>query len=124
MRIKVLAAAFAAVLLSGCAIGGHGYAASNAAGAKIVSSLKQTGHGTTYAITYDRSSSGLPLASAPLLNQVAQYLQDNPAVHLEISSRAGNLGEGSSKLSQDRTNAIKAYLVAAGIAPSRLDAED
>jgi outer membrane protein OmpA-like peptidoglycan-associated protein len=130
MRIKVLAvsAAFAAVLLSGCAVGDHGDAAAakaaDVAGVQVVSSLEKTGKATTHAITYDLNSSDLPVESDPLLNRIVQHLKSNPTLHMKIMSGTNNRVDATfdPKLSQDRTNAIKAYLVAAGIDASRLDA--
>lgn len=128
MRTKVLAvsAAFTAVLLSGCGVGDHGDAAATAAGLRVVSSLEKTGEGKTHFLTYDFNSSDISAESDPLLSRVVQYLKDNPTIHLAIFSGPNNSADPTfdPKLSQDRTNAIKAYLVAAGIDASRLDAED
>ena len=130
MTTKLLAAAaLAAVLLSGCGTGDHGDAtsttASTAAGARVVSSLKKTGKGSTQYITYDLNSSDVPIESDPLLNSMVQYLKSNPTVHLAIQSAANNSAETlNPKLSQDRTNALKSYLVAAGIDANRLDAQN
>jgi outer membrane protein OmpA-like peptidoglycan-associated protein len=126
MRIRILAvsAAFAAVLLSGCAVGDHPRAVAAKEGARVVSSLEKTGKGTTHSITYDFNSSDIPMESDPLLRSVVQYLKNNPTIHLAIISGTNNSADASFNpaLSQDRTNAIKAYLVAAGIDASRLDA--
>jgi outer membrane protein OmpA-like peptidoglycan-associated protein len=128
MKTKVLAisAAFAAVLLSGCGGDDRGDAAATAAGARIVSSLEKTGQGTTHFITYDYNSSDISIESDPLLSSVVQYLKDNPTIHLAILSGTNNSADATfnPKLSQDRTNAIKVYLVAGGIDASRLDAKE
>ena len=93
---------------------------------RVVSSLEKTGQGTTHFITYDFNSSDIPVESDPLLSRIVQYLKNNPTVHLAILSGTNNSADATfnPKLSQDRTNAIKAYLVAAGIDASRLDAKD
>jgi outer membrane protein OmpA-like peptidoglycan-associated protein len=128
MRTKVLAvsAAFAAVLLSGCSVGDHGDAVASVEGVRVVSSLEKTGEGATHFITYDYNSSDISVESDPLLSSVVQYLKNNPTIHLAILSGTNNSADPmfNPKLSQDRTTAIKSYLVAAGIDASRLDAKD
>lgn len=127
MRTRILAyAALAAALLSGCTAGNHGNAAASAEGVRVVSSLEKTGRGATQSITYDYNSSDLAVESDPLLNSIVQYLKDNPTVHLAIQSNPNNSPDAALNptLSQDRTNVLKAYLVAAGIDANRLDAQN
>ena len=93
---------------------------------QVVSSIEKTGQATTHFITYDFDSSYIPAEGDPLLMRVVQYLKNNPTIHLAILSGTNNSADATfdPELSQDRTNAIKAYFVAAGIDASRLDAKD
>jgi outer membrane protein OmpA-like peptidoglycan-associated protein len=62
--------------------------------------------------------------SFPLLNQVAQVLQDFPKMRVSVEGHTDNVGGEASnmKLSQRRAEAVRDYLVSKGISPSRLEA--
>jgi outer membrane protein OmpA-like peptidoglycan-associated protein len=62
--------------------------------------------------------------SFPLLNQVAQVLQDFPKMKVSIEGHTDNVGgeKANLKLSQKRAEAVRDYLVSRGISPSRLEA--
>jgi len=63
-------------------------------------------------------------ASFALLNQVAQVLKDFPKMRVRIEGHTDNVGGETSnlRLSQRRADSVRAYLVAKGIAPDRLEA--
>lgn len=127
MKIKVLlvSAAFAAVLLAGYAYSsnsGRGAAAAE----QVVSILKQPDEVTTHAVHYNFNSTDIASGSDPALDRMVQYLKSNPLVHLEIQSGTNDIENRASNpaLSQQRTDAVRAYLIAAGIDASRLDVRD
>ncbi|MEI9808091.1 MAG: OmpA family protein [Bacteroidota bacterium] len=57
------------------------------------------------------------------LNEVAQILKDNPQTKLAIDGHTDNVGSDASnqKLSENRANAVKSYLVKQGVDESRLN---
>jgi outer membrane protein OmpA-like peptidoglycan-associated protein len=64
--------------------------------------------------------------SLPTLDAVAETLRGNPSMELvEIQSHMRDVGtdEADLVLSQERADVVMAYLVAAGISPSRLEAQ-
>jgi OOP family OmpA-OmpF porin len=116
MRVLAVCAVLATVLLSGCA--------DYNAGAQVVSKLDQTGGVTTHAIRYVPNSADLDSKSKPVLDDMVQYLKNHPTVHLGVFDYTNSInGAGLDlPLSQKRAEAVKAYIVAAGIDPSRLAA--
>ncbi|MFY0575664.1 OmpA family protein [Cystobacter fuscus] len=64
--------------------------------------------------------------SFPLLDEVAKILNEHPElVRLRIGGHTDNRGtrEFNIKLSQDRAEAVRRYLVERGVAPARLEAK-
>ncbi len=63
--------------------------------------------------------------SFPLLNQVAQVLKDNPKIKLRIEGHTDSLAADNFnlKLSQSRADAVRTYLVQAGVASGRVVAK-
>ena len=60
--------------------------------------------------------------SYPELNRLVMFLRQNPDVHIQISGHTNNIGDTQKlmKLSLDRAQAVKKYLVDNGIEPSRI----
>ncbi len=59
------------------------------------------------------------------LKRLAKFLEEDVSVKIEISGHTDNVGsqESNKRLSQNRANAVKKYLVSLGIAESRIRAE-
>jgi outer membrane protein OmpA-like peptidoglycan-associated protein/tetratricopeptide (TPR) repeat protein len=74
-------------------------------------------------IFFDTGKSTLKTESFAELDRLVQLLKDVPALRIEISGHTDNVGsEGmNQKLSQDRADAVVAYLVSKGINASRLE---
>ena len=76
-------------------------------------------------IQFESGKDVIKKSSNPILDKVVGVLKDNPSYELEINGHTDNQG-GASKnleLSQKRSEKVKAYLVAKGIAASRLTAK-
>lgn len=122
MKIKILPiiAVFAAVLLSGCAN-------NHEAAARVALALEQDHIATTQAVRYRENSAQIDTASNPVLDTVVQYMKSNPTAHLEIfnTSNSNSLdGPGfDAPLSGERAEAAKAYIVASGVHPSRVESQ-
>ncbi len=63
--------------------------------------------------------------SYPELNKVAEFLKDNPTVEIELSGHTDDIGSDTynMELSDKRANSAKTYIVAQGIAESRMRAK-
>ncbi|WP_213997706.1 OmpA family protein [Arsukibacterium sp.] len=75
-------------------------------------------------VLFDTAQANLKGASSGHLAKLAKFLNDHPERTALIEGHTDNVGSASSNilLSQRRAQAVKAFLVAEGIAGSRLDA--
>jgi OOP family OmpA-OmpF porin len=75
-------------------------------------------------VLFDFGKADLRPVSFPVLDEVTNYLKANPDVKMEIHGHTDNTGsaEYNMKLSNDRANSVKNYLVEKGISPERIQA--
>ena len=61
----------------------------------------------------------------PLLDDVAQVLNDNPTIHIRIEGHTDSVGSAkyNRKLSDGRANSVMSELISRGIEPGRMEAE-
>jgi OmpA-OmpF porin, OOP family len=73
-------------------------------------------------IYFETASSKLTRESFPALEMLASLLNSKKSMSIEISGHTDNIGEDAynRKLSEDRANAVKSYLVSKGVQPARL----
>jgi OOP family OmpA-OmpF porin len=78
--------------------------------------------GVIKGITFKRNSADISPSSFPLLKKAVQVMKDYPAIIIEISGHTSDEGKRdfNMKLSKERADSVKAYLVSAGIADSRV----
>jgi len=78
---------------------------------------------TTHAINFDVNKSIIKPESIDFINQLAEWLKQNPTVNLEIDGHTDNSGDAAAniKLSQARAEEVKKKLVYFGISSSRLN---
>ena len=73
--------------------------------------------GVITGINFRQNSADIAKSSFPTLKKAVQVLKDYPALRIEISGHTSNEGKRdvNMKLSKDRAESVKAYLVSAGI---------
>jgi outer membrane protein OmpA-like peptidoglycan-associated protein len=78
--------------------------------------------GVIKGINFRRNSADIKASSFPLLKQAVQVFKEYPALRVEISGHTSNEGrrEFNMKLSRKRAEAVKDYLVSAGIDEKRI----
>ncbi len=76
-------------------------------------------------IFFDFGNATLRAESYPELDRVVKVLNDNPKIEIEMSGHTDNIGgaDANLKLSEERANAVKKYLVAKNISESRIIAK-
>lgn len=74
-------------------------------------------------INFDFNKSNIKKEFAPVLDEAAQIMKDNPNVQVTIEGHTDSIGSDgyNQKLSERRAKAVKMYLVARGVEGSRLD---
>jgi OOP family OmpA-OmpF porin len=80
--------------------------------------------GVIKGVTFKVSSADIQKGSIKLLGESVKVLKEYPDLRIEISGHTSSEGDPAKnlKLSQDRADAVKAYLVSAGIAADRVTA--
>jgi len=76
-------------------------------------------------VNFDYDKSNIKAEFAPVLDEAAQTLKDNPEINVRIEGHTDSIGSDSynQRLSERRAQAVKAYLVSRGVAASRLTTE-
>jgi outer membrane protein OmpA-like peptidoglycan-associated protein len=76
-------------------------------------------------VLFDNAKSTLRPESSKELNQLAEYLNLKKTLVIEIAGHTDNVGrpEANQKLSEDRANSVRQYLIKKGIAAERLIAK-
>jgi len=74
-------------------------------------------------VYFDTNKSTLKPESVGMLTDLYEFLNMKPTINIEIAGHTDNVGGATfnQKLSQDRANAVKTFLVNKGINPKRLN---
>ena len=75
-------------------------------------------------VYFDTNKATIKKVSFALLNEVAQALQDNPKIEVEVQGHTDSQGNDNfnMKLSQNRANSVRAYLMKRGVDAARMTA--
>jgi outer membrane protein OmpA-like peptidoglycan-associated protein len=76
-------------------------------------------------IQFDYNSSALTPSSHIELDKLANLMQENPSMHIELSAHTDDVGseQFNQRLSQQRGESAKKYLLRKGVAPERIEAK-
>jgi OmpA-OmpF porin, OOP family len=79
----------------------------------------------TQQIQFDFNKATIKPVSFPILDAVRDVLSANPQIKIEVQGHTDNVGQAAynQKLSQQRADSVRAYLVKANIDPNRLVAK-
>jgi outer membrane protein OmpA-like peptidoglycan-associated protein len=90
----------------------------------MADTLANDGRVTVYGINFDFNSATLRPESSVVLEQVAGLLRDKPELVISIEGHTDDVGGDAynASLSGKRANAVRDWLVAAGIDGARLEA--
>jgi OmpA-OmpF porin, OOP family len=74
-------------------------------------------------LIFAQGKSTIEPQSFPELDEIALMMQENPRIEIQLEGHTDNIGspEANLKLSQQRVDAVKAYLVKKGIKKSRVN---
>jgi OOP family OmpA-OmpF porin len=74
-------------------------------------------------VNFDYDKADIKAEFAPVLDEGAQTLQDNPEVRISIEGHTDSIGSDSynQRLSERRADAVKQYLVEKGVSADRLE---
>lgn len=92
---------------------------------EIKEEVKQLFTKALQGIQFETGKDIIRKVSNPILDNVVNVMNENPAYLLEINGHTDNIGDKSfnTDLSQRRANAVKAYLISKGIKAERLTAK-
>jgi outer membrane protein OmpA-like peptidoglycan-associated protein len=73
-------------------------------------------------VYFDTNKATIKPVSFALLNEVAQALKDNPTIEVEVQGHTDSQGNDAFnlKLSQNRANSVRTYLIKQGVASNRM----
>jgi len=76
-------------------------------------------------VYFDTNKATIKRVSYPLLDEVAQALLDNPTIKVEVQGHTDSQGNDkfNLKLSQNRANSVRTYLIGKGVAADRMVAK-
>jgi len=76
-------------------------------------------------VYFDTNKATIKKVSFALLDEVAQALKDNPKIKVEVQGHTDSQGNDkfNLKLSQNRANSVRTYLIKAGVAAGRMTAK-
>ena len=79
--------------------------------------------GTGQAVYFNSNSAKLASTSNASLNKIVTVLQNNPDVKIKIEGHTDNAEKDADNLSEQRADAVKAYLVSKGISVDKIKVE-
>lgn len=105
-------------------LGGRVTAAGAPMQAPVAAALRQQGRVSLY-ITFRTNSADLDISAAPVLTQVREAMQADPAMRLRLVGHTDNQGGANINvpLSQRRAASVQAWLVQNGVPAARLSAD-
>ena len=92
--------------------------------APVVQSLERAGQVQLY-INFQTGSAEIEVSAAPVLGELVEALKADPAMRLRLVGHTDNTGtpRGNRTLSQQRADAVRAWLIRQGIGANRLAVE-
>ena len=91
---------------------------------KFAEEINKQGY-VTLNVNFDNNKAVIKDQDKPTLNEVVALLKNDPKLKLSVEGHTDNVGSANANksLSQARSNSLLAYMVAAGVASSRLVAK-